>query len=59
MNNFKKSGRPEIEKKRTKEKRILFTEAEFQKLNKLFSESAYQTMNDMIRDILLKKKNTK
>lgn len=56
MNDLKKGGRPELEKKRTKEKRILLTEEEFQKLEMLFSGSSYQSMNDMIRDCLLQNK---
>lgn len=51
-----KGGRPNKEIKRTKEKRILFTEDEFEQLNKMFKDSIYHSVNDMIRDILLKKK---
>lgn len=54
MNKDNKRGRPITEIKRDKEKRILFTECEFEQLNKLYKESTYVKMNDMIRDILLK-----
>lgn len=53
MINKNKGGRPEVEEKRTKEKRILLNETEFNKLNCLFSESDYNNINSMIRDILL------
>ena len=51
-----KGGRPKKEIKRTKEKRVLFTEDEFEQLNKMFKDSIYHSVNEMIRDILLKKK---
>lgn len=50
-----KGGRPNKEIKRTKEKRVLFTEDEFEQLNNMFKDSIYYSMNEMIRDILLKK----
>ncbi|BDB56080.1 plasmid mobilization protein [Flavobacterium ammonificans] len=50
-----KGGRPNKEIKRTKEKRVLFTEDEFEQLNKMFKDSIYHSVNEMIRDILLKK----
>lgn len=50
-----KGGRPYKEIKRTKEKRVLFTEDEFEQLNNMFKDSIYYSMNEMIRDILLKK----
>lgn len=50
-----KGGRPNKEIKRTKEKRVLFTEDEFEQLNNMLKESIYYSMNEMIRDILLKK----
>jgi len=50
-----KGGRPYKEIKRTKEKRVLFTEDEFEQLNNIFKDSIYYSMNEMIRDILLKK----
>lgn len=53
MSNLNKGGRPEKEIKRIKDKRIKFSEDEFKKLDKLFSEGEYQNMNDMLRDILL------
>ncbi|OXA93193.1 hypothetical protein B0A75_20305 [Flavobacterium oncorhynchi] len=56
MSNINKGGRPKKEVKRTKEKRILFTELEAEQIDKMFSESDYTNMNSMIRDILLKKK---
>lgn len=51
--NCKKNGRPESKIKRDKEKRILFTDLEFNIINKMFEESDYTNMNNMIRDILL------
>ena len=56
MSNINKGGRPKKEVKRSKEKRILFTELEAEQIDKMFSESGYMNMNSMIRDILLKKK---
>lgn len=53
MNSSKKVGRPDLEIKRDKTKLVLFTSAEFEKMNMLFSESSYQNVNDMIRDVLL------
>lgn len=50
-----KGGRPNKEIKRTKEKRVLFTEDEFEQLNNMLKDSIYYSMNEMIRDILLKK----
>lgn len=50
-----KGGRPNKEIKRTKEKRVLFTEDEFEQLNIIFKDSIYYSMNEMIRDVLLKK----
>lgn len=50
-----KGGRPNKEIKRTKEKRVLFTEDEFEQLHKMLNDSIYHSMNEMIRDILLKK----
>lgn len=50
-----KGGRPNKEIKRTKEKRVLFTEHEFEQLNNMLKDSIYYSMNEMIRDILLKK----
>lgn len=56
MNKLNRGGRPEKEKKRTKEKRILFTDQEFETLNKIYSDSKiYHSLNQMIRDILLGK----
>ncbi|SHG58163.1 hypothetical protein [Flavobacterium aquidurense] len=52
MSNINKGGRPKKEVKRTKEKRILFTELETEQIDKMFSESDYMNMNTMIRDIL-------
>lgn len=55
MNKLNKGGRPEKEEKRTKEKRILFTDQEFETLNKRYSDSKiYHSLNEMIRDILLR-----
>lgn len=50
-----KGGRPNKEIKRNKEKRVLFTEDEFEQLNNMLKDSIYYSMNEMIRDILLKK----
>lgn len=53
MENLKKGGRPKLEKKRKIRKEMVFTEDEFELLNKRLSEGEYQNMNDMLRDILL------
>ena len=53
MENLKKGGRQKIEKKRKIRKEMVFTEDEFELLNKRLSEGEYQNMNDMLRDILL------
>lgn len=53
MENLKKGGRPKLEKKRKIRKEMVFTEEEFELLNKRLSEGEYQNMNDMLRDILL------
>lgn len=55
MNDFKKGGRPEKENKREKSKILYFTNSEFEELNSMFKDSIYQNMNEMMRDILLKK----
>lgn len=56
MSNSKKGGRPEIETKRDKKKLLYFTNEEFQSVENLFSESDYNSINEMIRDILLNNK---
>ena len=56
MSDLKKEGRPEKEIKRKKRKEFLLTDEEYKKLDKLFSDSSYQNMNYMIRDILLENK---
>ena len=53
MENLKKGGRQKLEKKRKIRKEMVFTEDEFELLNKRLSEGEYQNMNDMLRDILL------
>lgn len=54
MIKLNKGGRPEKEKKRNIEKRMLFTDEEFELLNKKYSDSKnYRSLNEMIRDILL------
>lgn len=55
MSNLNKGGRPEKENKREKSKVLYFTNSEFEELNKLFKDSIYHNMNEMMRDILLKK----
>ena len=55
MNKLNRGGRPEKEEKRTKEKRILFTDQEFETLNKIYLDSKiYHNLTEMMRDILLK-----
>ncbi|OXB08410.1 hypothetical protein B0A81_08825 [Flavobacterium plurextorum] len=56
MSNINKSGRPKKEIKKNFRKEILFSGDEFKLITIMFSESDYNNMNDMIRDILLKKK---
>lgn len=51
-----KGGRPKIEIKRKKRKEIMFSDKEYFKLNKMFIESSYKNMNEMIRDIILKER---
>jgi hypothetical protein len=48
-----KGGRPEKEIKRLNNKKVMFSNEEYKKLNKLFVNSDYTNMNNMIRDILL------
>lgn len=54
MKEIKRKGRPELNVKRNIRKEIIFSESEFDQLNKLLKESIYANMNDMIRDIVFK-----
>lgn len=56
MNSSNKGGRPKSPIKRNREKKLYFTNQEFEYLESLFSESDYCNISEMLRDIILNKK---